>query len=242
MDKEKENPDSNRQLGASTKICEIHKIERQKQTIKFGGMDYQMLYCPLCGEEEDRKEAESARLREEAKYLNGIAPAFQHAEPSDFDERTIRPVVEWADAPDGFLFVHGNCGCGKSHLMAGVKKYFNRHKVRSELVFSSDLFLRLRNSFKDRVWESEEDVIDYYTTSPNTKVCLFDDVGAQKISEYTLESWYSIIDRRYRALQPTMFTSNLNLQEISNYMGDRIASRLASGTVFEMKGEDRRVK
>ena len=40
---------------------------------------------------------------------------------------------------------------------------------------------------------------------------------------------------------PTIFTSNITLKEISVLMSDRIASRIASGDVFELKGSDRRL-
>jgi DNA replication protein DnaC len=72
-------------------------------------------------------------------------------------------------------------------------------------------------------------------------LCIFDDIGAQKLSDYVLERWYNIIDRRSSMKKPTLFTTNFSPKEIFATMGDRIASRICSGIVYELKGSDRRL-
>lgn len=44
-----------------------------------------------------------------------------------------------------------------------------------------------------------------------------------------------------RGVQPTVYTSNLDLEGLARAYDDRVASRLAAGTVIEVGGEDRRL-
>jgi len=50
-------------------------------------------------------------------------------------------------------------------------------------------------------------------------------VHAEKTTEWALQTLFVIIDRRYRNMVKTIITSNLSLNEISEKIGDRIASR-----------------
>ena len=72
---------------------------------------------------------------------------------------------------------------------------------------------------------------------------MLDDLGVDKTSEGSLQTLYTIIDRKYREEKQTLITSNLTLDEIAEEVGDRIASRIAGMCkVVEIKGKDRRLK
>jgi DNA replication protein DnaC len=75
------------------------------------------------------------------------------------------------------------------------------------------------------------------------KCLILDDLGVEKTTEWSLQTLYTIIDRRYREEKQTLITSNLTLDEIAEKVGDRIASRIAGMCkVVEIKGRDRRLK
>lgn len=223
-----------------TNMCEIHGVEMRPliyETEFFKALG--ILVCDLCQNEREaenkaRADAEEAQKKKE-QLFRGIPPLFQSARLEHF--ANIDPILDWVNKPTGFLFVHGVCGCGKSHLSSAIKYKYNSEKKDCCLTFSSDLFLSIRNCFNNNSGETEKSLIDGYSS----RLRIFDDVGAQKISDYVIEAWYNIIDKRYMNEIPTMFTSNLSLREISLCMTDRIASRIASGKVFELKGMDRRV-
>ena len=228
------------------KKCDRHGIILQFAKNKFYMKDRIIEHCSLCAkEEEELKEKEKEKelqAIEHSRLNHGIPNRFLGARLTDFDK--IDTVLNWIKKPDGFLFIHGACGCGKSHLACAIKYHFNEMKISVKLAFSSELFLELRKSFnKKEIVDGEYSIIEKYAPEYKEKldICIFDDVGAQKISEYVIEAWYDIIDRRYRNNYPTIFTSNFSLKEISICMTDRIASRLASGTIFELPGKDRRL-
>jgi DNA replication protein DnaC len=199
-------------------------------------------YCPACAEEIERKAAAAEAEARHRQLLRGIPPRYQTANFGDFAPADIAPVVKWAKAPAGFIYVHGTCGVGKTHLICAVQKQFNADGVFSDLVFSSEMFLQLHKSFGRNAADMEDAIIAKYAPFSGASVVLFDDVGAQKISDYTVDAWYKIVDRRYRQNLPTFFTSNLTPKELAATLGDRTASRIQSGTLLELKGEDKRMK
>jgi len=221
---------------ANTTICKKHGTPVVAlNNSMFPGFTY----CPTCSDENEKKEVlriEKEKLETEEKRRNWCIPKiFQSARLDNFSD--IDPVLEWVNDPRGFLFVHGVCGCGKSHLASAIQYKHNCEKKECRLAFSSDLFLKIRSSFGSNAEHTERELIEGYSSG----LRIFDDIGAQKISDYVIEAWYNIIDKRYMDEVPTMFTSNLSLKEISLCMTDRIASRIASGKIFELKGKDRRL-
>jgi DNA replication protein DnaC len=196
------------------------------------------------GECEHCKEIENVRFEKYRKeqlrkeYRNAIPERYMTASFSDFGKE-IDIVKKWCINPKEFLFVYSPCGIGKTHLICSMVYEMRKIGITTSLFFASEMFLRLRNTFGNSSKENESNVVEEFEHF--STVHAFDDVGVQKISDYTTEAWYNIINYRYSNLLPTVFTSNLSLKEISAYMTDRIASRLASGIVFELKGRDRRV-
>lgn len=210
--------------------------------IDFQGMIISRdVWCEPC----DIEEAMEIEAKKEADGKENAARIFYRGIPVRFHNAVLgdlnpsKTVTDWLDNPEGFMFISGACGVGKTHLACATVLNFRRKNKRCEIVYSSDLFLSLRGSFGDRSRESEQEIINNMT---EPHVIVFDDIGAQKLSDYVIEAWYTIIDRRYRDNLPTMFTSNLGLREISAYMTDRVASRLASGIVYELNGDDKRLR
>ena len=164
------------------------------------------------------------------------------------------------------VFLTGPAGTGKTYLAAAILKETLRTYFRGEtekryeacekvgypdVYFEPspvpswrwtsvpELLLELRGSFRDGSEDSEQKIIDEYS---RTGHLILDDLGAEKSSEYTIQSLYLIIDRRYSDLMPTIITSNMSIGEIANTVGDRIASRIAGMCkVIELKGRDRRI-
>jgi DNA replication protein DnaC len=70
---------------------------------------------------------------------------------------------------------------------------------------------------------------------------ILDDVGLREVhSEFQTETLYLALENREG--KPLVCTSNLNPEEILTSYNDRIRSRLCSGTVYELRGRDRRLQ
>ncbi len=87
--------------------------------------------------------------------------------------------------------------------------------------------------------ESEKDLLDRYAQTP---LLVLDDLGAEKISDWSRQTFYLLIDRRYREIKQTIITSNLTHDQLAGQLDDRIASRICEmGVVIDTGKKDWRV-
>lgn len=100
------------------------------------------------------------------------------------------------------------------------------------------MLLDIRSSFKNEM-SNESELIKKYI-SP--EILILDDLGAEKSTEWVLQTLYIVINSRYENESQTIITSNLNLDEIKETLSDKIASRIgAMSDVVEIQGKDRRI-
>lgn len=235
-------------------------VEKRAHAIEILGKThtFDTSTCQTC-EEIAEKQAEIARTKQDeidrrTKHREHIPERYMTASFLDFGPE-IDKIRKWCDDPTQFLFIYSPCGVGKTHLACAMAYEMRKADKPTRIFSASTMFLRLRNTFNSDD-ETENEVIENYSGRLHVtkdrifneieikkpSVHIFDDIGVQKATEYAISAWYDIINYRYSELLPTVFTSNLSLKEISAYMTDRIASRLASGVVFELKGTDRRLQ
>ncbi len=153
------------------------------------------------------------------------------------------------------LFITGEIGTGKTHLAVAlaIEFYLSRIGITKNIYMQKDeitvnhgkilfmpateLFLKLKNSFGNKD-ASEMEIIDNLNQAD---LLIIDDLGTDKVSDWSRQIIYTIIDRRYRDVKQMIITSNLNLSEFANLYDDRIASRLLEmGKVISLTGKDMR--
>jgi DNA replication protein DnaC len=167
------------------------------------------------------------------------------------------------------LFIHGKVGAGKTQMavelltdLAQDKKTTKTETVYAEAptpgtnsiavtnketeIFDPLLFrfynvprflLELRGLFS-----KNEDVDTYLSKLQKYQYIVLDDLGVEKPSDWVLETLYVIVNERYERNRHVIITSNKNLREIAETVGDRIASRLAEMTLqVKLLNDDRRL-
>ena len=73
-------------------------------------------------------------------------------------------------------------------------------------------------------------------------VVMWDDLGAEKPSDWALDRLYLLLDARYEVEKPLLATSNLSPGLLEERVGARIVSRLMEmGSVWEVPGADYRL-
>lgn len=207
-------------------------------------MSIRIQSCPACiipayeklvaeYEASTRKERTAAVERHIAETIPAI---FRGATLDDFSPEIKKQVAAFLKSGTT-LFISGKCGTGKTHLgCAMLIGHMRASLEKYTYVNTTDLILKIKASFSDNQ-ESEEKQIDAVSSGK----MFFDDVGSFKMSEFAAEVLYTVMDRRYRDAVQTVYSSNLSLAEISENLGDRIASRLSSGMVLELTGFDKRL-
>ena len=192
------------------------------------------------------------RERRRAKYAFGfIDPAWGFPAVmatiavSSFDG--YPKVVEWTKRaaagglcrPLGFF---GKTGRGKTVLacLAGMKfaslRYENgAEKVGIIFATAADIVRGFRSAIAERV--SEEDILRRYA---ECDLLVLDDFATEHDTEYSSAVLYGVVERRDRDGKPVIWTTNLTPEDFRGRYGERMVSRLWSGVVVEVKGEDRR--
>ncbi len=124
-----------------------------------------------------------------------------------------------AEHLNGWLFLQGGAGCGKTHLAAAAANYAVDLGVPTLFLTVPDLLDALRASFdsEDTTFEQRFDEIR------NAQLLVLDDFGTQNASGWAREKLFQIMNYRYINKLATVVTTNLLLGEID----ERIRSRLA---------------
>lgn len=230
-------------------VCPICKGKTVKQVFN----DYRFVwesksFCEPC-----KLEAYKDNLNKNIdETMKKIAPKrYWNAKITDFD-----PRYKDMHKTDG-LFLYGDKGAGKTHLMVAMtreiildtppflrtdefdsEKYINLGK-NPVFISTSELLMRIRNCFSDNSGITEAQLLDKYS---NVDVLMLDDLGAEKPTEWVMNTLYLIIDKRYGDMKKTIISSNYSLNQIAKNLGDRISSRIAGMCQgIKMTGKDRRL-
>lgn len=134
------------------------------------------------------------------------------------------------------LLVVGPTGTGKTHYAYSVLRALANFGSGSAWVAytAADLYAALR----PRAGRDTEDEFDRISS---TDVLFVDDLAAAKLTEWTEEVTYRLINKRYEQCLPGIFTSNVPPTQLRDALGERIASRLVEMCErVVLKGDDLR--
>lgn len=182
-----------------------------------------------------RQAAEEHRQKCITYFEKKVPRRYGAARPNGIAHAWAQAVV--AD-PEGTrsLLVVGPTGTGKTHYAYSVLRAIAEAGSNTgwEALTAADLYARLRPR-AGRDSEAEFDQI------ADAGVLFVDDLAAAKLTEWTEEVTYRLINHRYEECLPGIFTSNVPPKELANALGERIASRLTEMCErVVLKGEDRR--
>ena len=193
-------------------------------------------------------------------YINhkwGFPVTISKIDPACLNE--YPEVVSWADkAAKGeistSLGFFGKVGRGKTVLacLAAMRfaSFVHAARIETDSEFSegitgcvvsvhfdtvSDVTRTFRSGISSQT--SEEEILREFA---RRKLQIIDDLGPENDTDYARSVVYSVIDHRDRNGLSTVWTSNLTPEEFQARYGERMASRLWSGTVIEVTGTDRR--
>lgn len=148
-----------------------------------------------------------------------------------------RVLAQAEDMRGPSLLLLGPTGTGKTHAgyTAVRRLILAGYRGTVAALTSADLFGMLRP-------RSGVDSEERMETLCRAAVLMVDDLGSAKGSEWTEEVTFRLINARYNAELPTLFTSNVPTRELAEILGGRVASRLVEmcQTVV-LRGEDRRI-
>ena len=205
--------------------------------------------CPECSrlDAEKRNEDEKARIKSEEEWTlrnriinTQIPPRFldrtldSYVPGNEQQEKALSVCRAYADdferlskAGSSLIFA-GKPGTGKTHLAVGIGMRATK-EYRKDVLFTT--VMRAVRRIKD-TWtrnndgkhqESESKAIAAFT---GVDLLILDEVGVQFGSETEENFLFDIINERYENRRPTIIISNLDIEGIKKYLGERAFDRL----------------
>lgn len=149
----------------------------------------------------------------EKKGRFGLSPEESNSLELAFNQATL-----FSTNLKGWLLIHGGYGCGKTHLAAAIANFAVNLGVPTLFITVPDLLDSLRISFGSENTNYEE----RFDQIRQAGLLVLDDFGTQNATQWAQEKLFQIANFRYTNKLPTVFTTNVPLDEIE----ERIQSRL----------------
>lgn len=169
----------------------------------------------------------------------GVPPIYESA---DID-KCPKDIKKWiqGDRNKKGLYMWGPVGTGKTYSAYAMYKMIRANRIPVKISNSTSLLNEIRDDFtyssRDQFYRRKFDA-----WMDHEGVMIIDDIGSEKPTEWALQTFYSLINKRYEQNLPTIFTSNYSIEEIADRLGDRIASRIVEMCeIKKIDGEDRRL-
>ena len=143
-----------------------------------------------------------------------------HKAAGDFIKRFLKDPKT-----DGLLFT-GKVGSGKTFLACSIANALLKQGKLVLFVEVSDLLDKIRSTYD--TGRSPDDVSEYQLleTARQVPLLILDDLGAHNYTDWTKNKIYSILNYRLNQRLPVIVTTNIKLDEITEYLGERTTSRL----------------
>jgi len=196
--------------GAGTAVlCECRKGERATQYLALAGIPERYRGCRL-----DNFDTQSSAAATKHRLQKALKISRSYVKNFYTEGGKIRE--------SGLTFV-GNPGGGKTHLAAAIlSEVIERYPVRGLFVDFTSLLHQLQSTFDSDSTESKRAVLEPVI---KTDLVVLDELGAQKSTEWVMNTLYLIINSRYTAGRPTLFTTNYRLGDLTRPTAEALSSQ-----------------
>lgn len=180
-------------------------------------------------------------------------------------DKYVGGIVNYVDQQHLGLFLYSvpnqdnrmGTGNGKTSSAAAMLNHYLYERLRLHLrgdqlitdnpcyfLKMNDLQTAFNQQFRGGFSNKDEAADRYFRIKDRASkvdLLVLDDIGMRPSSEAFTDELYSLLDKRVTDEKTTIYTSNIGLQELSDYIGDRVVSRIEGSTVaVPFKGKDHR--
>lgn len=196
--------------GAGTAVrCDCAKRERTAAYLAQAGIPERYSRCRLSNFNSKNADPEIGRLLFEAKRTSQLyVDEF-------FDPRENRFRAS------GLIFI-GPPGIGKTHLAVAVlNEIVERYQVRARFVDFTMLLHQIQSTFDPASSGSKHEILDPIVKA---ELLVLDELGAQKPTDWVMNTLYLIMNTRYTERRATIFTTNYRLDNGRDQAGEPFGS------------------
>ncbi len=169
----------------------------------------------------------------------------------DYNDKARVKLIKWItkfieeyDCNKKFkgLYLHGSFGSGKTYIISAAFNELKKKGYRTKIIYFPTLLRDLKSNFDEL-----ESTMSYLE---NIDLLLIDDIGAEKVSEWSRDEILgTLLQSRMNNYKTTFFTSNFNINELENHLSNNLEHVKASRIIerikvltddIEIQGENRR--
>jgi len=150
------------------------------------------------------------------------------------------------------IYLYGSVGTGKTYSVCALAIDLLIQGYEVNVYNLPRLLNIIRSSFSKQEVTNEKTGDSSYAFIHNMsdiekladiEILIIDDIGAEKASDWVAETLYHLINTRYENMKTTIFTSNLDLNDLSDKISERIVSRIAEmSEIYKIEGKDKRLE
>jgi len=207
--------------------------------------------CPKCEKidaEEERKQQEKLKKEQEAKaalrqlVVRGIPKRYHTTSLQDYVARTedqrrvLQIITDYVDKQHEVseagrsLLLYGNVGTGKTRLATSIVKEWSGV---GHYITAREYTRLVRSTYSSAAKETEDDIVKRFL---GYSILVIDEIGKQFSTDSERYAIFDIINARYNEEKPTVLVSNMNIAEITDFLGeatvDRIKERGGKAVLF----------
>ena len=139
------------------------------------------------------------------------------------------------------LYIFGDVGRGKTFLINSIAKEI-LDKNYSVLYLTATKLFSFMNDYLYAFSERKEELKEKYDLIFDSDLLIIDDLGSENDRNSNESNLFEIVNDRIINKKPIIFSSNYSEDELIEFYGDRIFSRIiGSSHVMEIFGEDLRL-
>lgn len=195
-------------------------------------------WCKRCIDVHHRKEALTPEGAE-CRILALVEPLYADATLETLDAGIRDKLLNLAYGQD--VFMYGPVGTGKTHAMAALLRHYVYEGYNCQRINFDDFCVEIRSTMSPAATQTEWDLIEPLKAIDRLFI---DDLGlrSKQETDFSYVTLYSILNKRQERLLPTFISSNKDIDKLGQQFDARVASRLRTAEIIELKGEDRRLR
>ena len=194
--------------------------------------------CPECYKQRVEEQRRKGRIEQATAFFknaSGVPPRFQGASFESYQpgnpqaQKNLAALRGYAARFDQHralglsLILCGKTGTGKTHLSCAVLRALAfEHGVCGKYCTAYRAVQEIRASYKS----SDVTELQVLKEFVRPDLLVLDEIGVQYGTDSEQLLLFSLLNGRYEELKPTIVISNLSLDEVMQYLGDRVYDRL----------------
>lgn len=117
----------------------------------------------------------------------------------------------------------GEPGTGKTHLSCGLVRHVVEKGGTAIYTTAAGMMQRIKATFGEHATETTEQAIAAFTSCDMLAI---DEIGRQVSTEYSMTTFFEILNARYNNRRPVVLASNMDRVQFSEFVGPSILDRL----------------